>query len=225
LQFKKVYAKKHPMIKANGLKLHLRTEMHLVRKSWHLLGGLAIVYGFSMSTKEATLNILFIIFTLNTALEIIRVKSSWFNVYFMKVFGVLMRNSEVHRISGTPYYLASSLIAVAVFPKPVAILSILYLAIGDPISSAMGIAFGKDKIFENKSLQGSLAGFTVCTLITLVYFYIQDIYTSKLVIISLLGGMAGAIAEMLPLDLDDNFSIPIVSGFFVWLCIIASSTL
>jgi dolichol kinase len=33
---------------------------------------------------------------------------------------------------------------------------------------------------------------------------------------TLLGGFAGAVAEALPLDIDDNFSIPVVSGFIMW---------
>jgi len=37
----------------------------------------------------------------------------------------------------------------------------------------------------------------------------------------LLGGFAGAVSELLPLELDDNFTIPVVSGFILWLGFIA----
>ena len=36
----------------------------------------------------------------------------------------------------------------------------------------------------------------------------------------LLGGLIGGTVEMLPLDVDDNFSIPVVSGFAMWLLFI-----
>jgi dolichol kinase len=39
-------------------------------------------------------------------------------------------------------------------------------------------------------------------------------------ILSLVGGIAGGTAELLPLEVDDNFSIPVVSGFVLWLTFI-----
>jgi dolichol kinase len=46
------------------------------------------------------------------------------------------------------------------------------------------------------------------------FFYLLFIGVPLLpsVFISLAGGVAGGGAEMLPLEIDDNFSIPVVSG-------------
>ena len=101
-------------------------------------------------TRDSVVYVLFSLFCVITSLEVLRVHSAWFNSYFLRAFKLLLRKNEVDRISGTPYYLASTMIAVAFFPKPVAILSILFLAMADPLSSVFGILYGKDKIFENK---------------------------------------------------------------------------
>jgi dolichol kinase len=39
-------------------------------------------------------------------------------------------------------------------------------------------------------------------------------------LISLAGGVAGGGAEMIPLDIDDNFSIPLVSGLALWMAFV-----
>jgi len=41
-----------------------------------------------------------------------------------------------------------------------------------------------------------------------------------LIALTVMGGLAGGGAELLPLEVDDNFSIPIVSGFVLWLAFI-----
>ena len=32
-----------------------------------------------------------------------------------------------------------------------------------------------------------------------------------------MGGLSGGLAELIPFDMDDNFVIPVVSGFMLWL--------
>lgn len=77
---------------------------------------------------------------------------------------------------------------------------ILVLALGDGISTLIG-KNGKIQIPYNKkkTVEGSLA-FFISSLIT--YFIIKDH--------GLIIAFVGAIVESLPLDIDDNISIPIV---------------
>lgn len=136
-----------------------------------------------------------------------------------------MRSCEVNRVTGIPYYLASTLLAIALFPKPVAVLSILYLACGDPIASLFGILFGDRSIrFANgKSLIGTLAGVLTCTLVSFIFFQAMPpvgVSTAGLVVLTLTGGLAGGLAEMVPVEADDNFTIPVISGFVLWLVFI-----
>jgi dolichol kinase len=144
------------------------------------------------------------------------------NVLAIRVMGPIMRSNEVNRMSGTPFYVGSVLLSVAVFPKTIAILSILFLAIGDPISSIFGILWGsKGPRFSNgKSLIGTSAGMGICTLVAFGVLVWLDVPTTQAILISLAGGFAGGGAEMLPLDIDDNFSIPLVSGLALWVAFI-----
>jgi dolichol kinase len=106
-----------------------------------------------------------------------------------------------------------------VFPKPVAVLSILFLAIGDPVASTVGTLYkGRSvKIFHGKSLHGTGAGFIACMVLTWAFLRFTGMQGLDLIRLSLLGGFAGAFAEVLPLDIDDNFTVPVISGFILWI--------
>ena len=111
------------------------------------------------------------------------------------------------------YLLGGALIVIAFFPKPIGMLAFLFLAIGDPISSIIGILYGKDKILRNKSLQGTLGEFAVCTLISVIYFQMTGIMADRLILVSLIGGLIGAFSELVPIwKMDDNFTIPVLSA-------------
>lgn len=177
------------------------------------LGGLPI--GPSLFILVASL-----VFAL--VIESARLRNPSLNQRVLKVLGPLMRASEVNRMSGTPHYLAATIVALAIFPKPVAVLSVLYLACGDPIASLFGILYGDRSIrFRNgKSLIGTLAGVITCTIVGFIFLRSLGMPFPTVLGLGLIGGIAGGTAELLPLDSDDNFTIPVISGFVLWLAFI-----
>lgn len=202
------------------VRLHFRNDLHVVRKIWHMAMGMfiAFVYWSGMPATTAVI-ILASFLGADLIIESARLRMPSFNDKIMRIWGPFMRACEVDRISGIPYYLLSSLIAVAIFPKPVAILSILYLACGDPIASFFGILYGKHgiRLASGKSLIGTLAGVVTCTVVSFLFLKALPVSDDKVVILSIIGGIAGGTAELLPFDLDDNFTIPVISGFVMWL--------
>jgi len=97
------------------------------------------------------------------------------------------------QLSGMVYYMAGITISVAAFPKRVAVLSILYLALGDPFASTLGIKYGKlgPRFSNGKSLIGSVGGFAICAGTTALYFARSLQLSVTLGLVSLLGGIAG----------------------------------
>lgn len=194
--------------------LRHRSDLHLVRKCFHMSGAMTFLvpYLFLGFSREMMAAILGAILAGVMSLEYSRSRSEWVNSLAVKVLGPIMRDTEVNQISGIPFYMASCLFAFLIFPHHIAVLSILYLAFGDPSSSFFGVLYGRNKLFPNKSLQGTLGGFAVCFIVTFGYMYWQDMEANKIFVLSLLGGFAGSVAELLPLNVDDNFAIPVVSG-------------
>ncbi|OFZ79669.1 MAG: hypothetical protein A3K03_06035 [Bdellovibrionales bacterium RIFOXYD1_FULL_44_7] len=205
------------------VRLHVRTDLHLARKLWHMSMGLLLIAvymsGMSRATAVVTLSS---ILGLDLFLEMARLHLPVFNEKVMRFWGPIMRNYERDRFSGVPYYLAAAALAVGIFPKTIAVLAIAYLACGDPIASLAGILFGhKGKKFKNgKSLVGTVAGVLVCSILTFIFISSSHLGDQYVLALTFIGGVAGGSAELLPLEVDDNFSIPIVSGFVLWLAFI-----
>ena len=92
--------------------------------------------------------------------------------------------------------MAGVTVTVAAFPKDVAVLAILYLALGDPFASTIGIRFGKlgPRFSNGKSLIGSLGGLFICAVTTGLFFIRQLHLSWTLAQVALLGGLAGPLS-------------------------------
>jgi diacylglycerol kinase (CTP) len=206
------------------IRLHLRSDLHLTRKLWHMSMGLLVVLVYTLSGMSRGTGVLILgsILGLDLMLETLRLRVPSINERVVRFMGPVMRSCEVNRVSGTPYYISAMILAIAIFPQPIAILSILYLAFGDPIASVFGILYGDRSIrmSNGKSLVGSAAGVLTCMLVTAVFLSGYHLPESTVLALTAIGGIAGGCAELLPLEVDDNFSIPIISGFGLWLAFI-----
>jgi diacylglycerol kinase (CTP) len=205
-----------------SIRLHVRSDLHLARKVWHMSLGLMIVMiyllsGMSRSTAVVTVGSAL---GLNLLIEITRLRIPAFNERVLRVMGPFMRSCEINRLSGVPYYLSAAILSIGIFPQPIAVLSLMYLAFGDPIASLFGILYGDRsyRMASGKSLVGTSAAVLTCLVVSYVFMSSNlNLSQGSLLAMTLLGGLAGGLAELLPLEVDDNFSIPIVSGFILWL--------
>lgn len=199
----------------------MRNDLHLARKIWHAVTGslMAGIYYIGLP-KPVSIAVLGLLLATCLFMEVRRLRDPELNETLIRFLGPFMRRSEVTSVSGVPFYLISALLAVAIFPKPIAVVSILLLAWGDPIASIAGITLGdKTYRFKNgKSLAGTLAAVVACFFIT--YFFMStlpDLGFHERLILALVGGVSGGTAELFPLEVDDNFAIPMISGFSIWL--------
>ncbi len=102
------------------------------------------------------------------------------------------------------------------FSKPVVLLSVLFLAVGDPVAAIVGTLYGRHKIMNKKSWEGTAANYLVCALgtlaVSLFYFHLPWHLSFPLAVV---GGGVAAIAELLPFPVNDNFSLPVVSALLL----------
>ena len=199
---------------ASSSQLKLRNDLHLLRKFWHIgtgLAGLSAHINLNLA-KEQTATILLSVAILAFMVEFIRAKNVKFNEMVLKVMGPFMRESERNGMSGFPFYALGTSLSLFFFSEKIAILAILFLIFSDPISSVFGVLFGKDKILPNKSLQGSLAGFVTCYVISLLYLLGSGVEDYSLIWFAMLAAVIGVFSELLSVFLDDNLTIPLVSG-------------
>lgn len=193
--------------------LKRRSDIHWARKFWHMGGVSLIAAVYSQIPEKTSLILLTLSWLLFVPADILRLKNPALNDLLVHMFRPIMRQNEVNRIAGTSYLLTGLCLVSFIFPREIVLLTMMFLAFADPIASYFGIVYGKDKIFGEKSLQGTMAAFFVCAILTFYYLTSNWMLMDRLVIVSLLGGLIGALAELIPIfKLDDNLTLPLVSA-------------
>lgn len=190
-----------------------RSDIHLARKIWHLTTVSMMFFIFEAASYQVSTVLLAIGFALFISVDFLRQKSERLNQFSVTLMGPLMRDQELKGIAGTTYLLTGVLLIVLIFPKPIVSLSILFLAFADPIASYVGIRYGKDKILGGKTIQGFLAAFVVCLVLAFIYLNSSGLSLSRHLVVSIIAGLIGAFAELLPIaKLDDNLTMPVLSA-------------
>jgi len=119
----------------------------------------------------------------------------------------IFRKGEEKKFSSMTIFLISSFICVLVFEIEIAITTLVYLTFGDIYSKIFGLAYGRHKLFE-KTIEGTLA--YIGAVITFGYIIYTSVDISLPVLI--IGGIAATFSEFFPLGMNDNFTVPIISG-------------
>lgn len=141
-------------------------------------------------------------------LEISRHRSRRVNDWFTNRFSVLLKESESSQILGSTYLLAATLLAFLLFDRDLAVLALLFLAVGDPMAALVGERYGRARI-RKKSVEGSLAFVAGVALVGWVLIA-GGLDISLWVVMS--GAAVAALVELLSLPPDDNITVPLVAG-------------
>lgn len=198
-------------ITTNNLKK--RSDIHYSRKLWHMMGVTTLFLIFIFTEGAFSKKFFLFIFLLFVPLDFLRQSRPSLNDFLIHLFKPIMREYELNKLAGTTYLLTGVNLIVWLFPFHSVALTLLFLAYADPIASFFGIKYGKDKIFGHKSIQGFVAAFVVCLLLCSIYLSYQGLLTDHLFIICLIGGLIGALSELVPIGkVDDNFSLPLISA-------------
>ena len=185
----------------------------MARKVWHVLAVSLYAFVYSQLSFSAAFQaaLLFVFFCVG--IDTLRLNFPKVNSMVMAILKPVTRKHEVHSYAGTTYFSIGAFAIILIFPKNIVLLSLILLAFADPIASAIGILYGKEKIYKKKTLQGSFAALLTSALVACVYFLIAQTMNERLFIVSMLTGFIGAFSELFtPFDIDDNFSFPILSS-------------
>jgi diacylglycerol kinase (CTP) len=191
-----------------------RSVPHLERKFYHFLMGMFCfsVYAF-FAEKWTALMLLALIGGPLVVLDLLRLKNPEMNEVALRLFGKVMRREELRSVSGNSFFVLGLMTIVALFSKPVVLLSVLYLAIGDPIAAVIGSLYGRHKLIGKKSVEGALANLLCTSLATFLMgiFYFR-LSAERSIVLAIVGGLTSVFAELLPAPIDDNFTIPVASA-------------
>jgi acyl phosphate:glycerol-3-phosphate acyltransferase len=147
-------------------------------------------------------------FSASFLLDVFRLLDKNFNSWFMKLFSLLIRDSEEKRLNGTTFLCLAFFLVILLFPAKIAITSMFFLSLGDAAAELWGKNFGRIKLF-GKSLEGTGAFFLVAIGIAFSLWHSWPV--------ALISAAAGALIELLSFEWDDNITVPLGSALVLWL--------
>jgi dolichol kinase len=179
----------------------------LARKATHM-GALGVPCGYYLLELQR-LQMLCILIPVTLAMILIDVARlrDWnlWRSFASRIIGRIIRAHELAGdFTGATYILLSFCLTIGFFDKPLAIAALAFTIVGDTFAAIVGRKFGRHR-FRNKSVEGSL-GCLVGTVI--VALLVPDLA----LIIGLAGAVVATVVEAVSFRIDDNISVPLVSG-------------
>jgi dolichol kinase len=136
-------------------------------------------------------------------LDVVRLRVPALNARFRSVLALFLRPDEENHVTGATYFLLGAGATVLIFPRDVAALAVLFLALGDPVAGIVGRWRGRLKLW-GRTLEGDLACAAVCVLTALVF---NAVVGGPGWLAGMLGALAATFFQMLP-RVNDNLTIP-----------------
>ena len=187
---------------------HFSFGQELMRKATHM-GALIIPGGYFFLNLDR-LNMLLIMIPITIAMIIIDISRlrQWlfWRKFASKIITPLIRKHEIDGdFTGATYILLSVCLTVALFSKPIAIAALCFIIVGDTMAAIVGYRFGRHKIWRGKSIEGSLACLAGSVIVAV---FLPDLSWA----VKISGAALATVIEAIPFGIDDNVTVPILSG-------------
>ncbi|MGE5314351.1 MAG: diacylglycerol/polyprenol kinase family protein [Acidobacteriota bacterium] len=206
-------------------------KAELVRKGIHACS-LSIPAIYYFISREQALAILAPLTIFFLAVDLSRYYHKPTADLFYKIFRWMLRRHEIDektkRLNGATNVLIAATLCVFFFPKMIFITAFAILIISDSMAALVGRRWGTHRFFT-KSVEGSLAFFVSAVAVvlaasTLTYHPLEEtgfrsgvgLYGYNIGI-GVVAALIGTIVEAVPVNVDDNLSIPFSIGIVMWL--------
>jgi len=201
----------------------------LPRRLWHIFGGLSLPVAGLLAPQDIFLPALVSITIAALILDIVRLRSPRVNRRFVISFRPLLREREFSTLNGSTYFLIAASIVFIFVDKSIAAIALAFVAVGDPVAGMVGERWGKPRVIaeernfseaprfprnlrfrvmRGKSLEGSSACFGACLVVGVILAAVTNVALWVIVV----GAISATVIEFLPLPVNDNLSIPLVSA-------------
>lgn len=142
------------------------------------------------------------------AADLLRIHEQRFRAFIRGFFGQMIREHERFSLLGSTYLILAALLAIEIFPQPVAAAALGFTVLGDAFAAIVGKGWGRARVF-GKSLEGFAAGLVAC--LAWGAFVATSGHLPWPVV--LVGAVVASTVELLPIPLDDNLGITLFAGY------------
>src|SRR2546426_1662594 len=141
-------------------------------------------------------------------IDVVRIHERRVRQWFRQFLGEMIREHERFNLLGSTYLLIAALLALEIFPRPIAAAALGFTVLGDGFAAPAGRAYGRTRFFS-KSLEGYAAGLLAC--LAWGTYLVLGGHSSWSVV--LVGALVASLVELLPIPLDDNLAVTLSAGY------------
>jgi len=141
-------------------------------------------------------------------LSIIFILTDLYRLLSRQELSLFFKKTEVQRFSSMTSFAVAIFIVFLIFHEEVAYLCLAFIIFGDMAAKLIGLKYGRTKIINTRTLEGSLGFLTGCIFAGYILLVIFDFRFSYLVI----GALCATLSELFSFSMDDNFTVGILTG-------------
>lgn len=148
------------------------------------------------------------------SMESMRRVSKRANVFLMAAFRPVAHEQERERVNSGTWYV-TALVLLSLSGSPIlCVTAVAVLGFADPLAGLVGRRFGRVRLVNGRSLEGTLTFVVVGTLAARTAMLLVETAASSstLWLTALAAATAGGLAELFSRRIDDNLSIPVAAG-------------
>lgn len=188
------------------------------RNLFHVTGGLVAVAMVEFVLAPTTmLWVAFGFFTYAWSMEALRRLVPSFNDRLMKVYSRVAHPHEWHRVNSSTWF-TTALLALALTGSPMlCAVACAILGLADPAAALVGRRFGRTKLVNGRSLEGSSTFFVVAFVAAFaITIGLHGVAPGTAAIAAAAAAGCSALVELFSRRIDDNLTIPLSAAAAAW---------
>ncbi|MBD3298397.1 MAG: phosphatidate cytidylyltransferase [candidate division Zixibacteria bacterium] len=176
------------------------------RKLLHLFA-LTIPIGYYIVSNRVAVIVCFTAFLLALLIDLSRIRNWSIQRFWIRWTAPIVRPRERAGFTGATNILASAWLCPLLFSLPAAVMGMATIILGDTAAALVGRRWGRHRIRNGRTVEGSLAFLVAATLGGIA---VPNLPLS----IALPGALIGTVVEAVTRRVDDNLSVPIMVALF-----------
>jgi dolichol kinase len=182
-------------------------QVQPLRKLIHL-AGTAFPLLYLVVSRQAVLVVALVVLAFTVTVEWGRQRWPPLERLFESLIGPALRQGEEKKPTTGTWSMLGILISLLAFRRELTIPAMFYAQVGDPAAEVVGRRWGRQRLPNGKSLQGSLGCFCTCLVIGLACCQVLPLSPGIVV----LGALAATLTEVAPLPWGDNLLMAPLAG-------------
>ncbi len=190
-----------------------------LRNVFHVAGGLTAVALVEFVLAPDTMLWVALAFcTYAWSMEALRRLVPSFNDHVMKYYAKVAHPHEWHRVNSSTWF-TTALLLLALTGRPLlCAIACAVLGLADPAAALIGRRFGRTRLVNGRSFEGSTAFFVVAFSAALAIMVgLHDLPWAAAAIASAVAALTAALVELFSRRIDDNLTIPLATAGAAWL--------